>query len=164
MDAPHVDEALAAFEEYLRAKRLKMTGQRRQMVRTALGYRGHFTAEDLYNELVTESESVSMATVYRGLRLLEEAGILEGHDFADGQRRYERAHEREHHDHMVCVDCRAVIEFQNTEIERLQLKVASEAGFHIEEHQLVMFVTCDAWRRTQRCERREERERRKGRA
>ena len=156
-----VDSALTVFEEYLRRKRLKMTDQRRQMVRAALEQPGHFTADDLHAQLVRGGEGVSMATVYRALRLLEESGIVEGHDFADGQRRYEPAIEREHHDHMVCVDCRAVVEFQNERIERLQDEVASAHGFDIQEHNLTLFVACHAWREKGACERKEARERRR---
>jgi len=159
MDDPKLDKALATFEEFLRAERLKMTGQRRQMVRAALDQRGHFTAEELYQRLVREGESVSMATVYRGLRLLEDAGIVEGHDFADGQRRYERALHVEHHDHMVCVDCRAVIEFRSEEIEKIQQRIVEAEDFDIQDHNLTLYVSCRAWRKHGRCARREERER-----
>ena len=151
-----IDHAISVFEELLRAERLKMTGQRRNMVRAALDQRGHFTAEELYRRLVGEGESVSMATVYRGLRLLEESGIVEGHDFADGQRRYEQALKREHHDHMVCVDCRRVFEFQNPEIEKQQRVVADDHGFEIEDHTLTLYVKCRNWRENGQCERREE--------
>ena len=159
MDEPTLHQALATFEEFLRAERLKMTGQRRQMVRAALDQRGHFTAEELYQRLVREGESVSMATVYRGLRLLEDAGIVEGHDFADGQRRYERALQVEHHDHMVCVDCRAVLEFRSEEIEQIQERIVDEQDFELEEHNLTLYVACRKWRKTGKCERRDERER-----
>jgi len=158
MPDPTLDQALQAFEAFLRAERLKMTGQRRNMVRAALEQEGHFTAEELYRRLVRDGEQVSMATVYRGLRLLEEAGIVEGHDFADGQRRYERALKREHHDHMVCIDCREVLEFENEEIERQQHKVAEDEGFEIEAHELTLYVRCKAWREKGECERRRKRE------
>ena len=151
-----LDHALSVFEEYLRTERLKMTGQRRNMVRAALEQRGHFTAEELYQRLVNDGESVSMATVYRGLRLLEESGIVEGHDFADGQRRYEQAIKREHHDHMVCVDCRKVFEFQNPAIEEQQHKVAKDNGFEIQDHTLTLYVKCSAWRETGECPRRKD--------
>ena len=155
-----LDQALAAFETHLKKARLKMTGQRRHMVRAALDQKGHFTAEELYHRLVKDGEAVSMATVYRGLRLLEESGIVEGHDFADGQRRYEPALRREHHDHMICVDCRAVIEFQSAEIEQFQQQVAEQEGFAIEGHNLTLYVRCKTWRTRGRCLRREDRERR----
>jgi len=152
--------AQETFEAFLRRKRLKVTEQRRTLVKAALGQPGHFTAENLHAALGRADEAVSMATVYRGLALLEEAGLIEGHDFADGQRRYERALDREHHDHMICVDCRAVIEFQNAQIERLQDSVVAEHGFTLHDHSLTLFVECVAWRTKGRCERREQRQKR----
>ncbi len=155
LSAAAVEDALKSFEDFLREKRLKMTEQRRTMIRTALDQRGHFSAEDLYRRLNSEGESVSMATVYRGLALLEEAEMLDGHDFADGQRRYERALDREHHDHMICVDCKAVVEFTNDEIERLQEEVVRDHGFTMKDHSLTLFVKCDTWREKQQCDRRD---------
>jgi Fur family ferric uptake transcriptional regulator len=155
MSEPILVEALELFEEFLSRRGLRMTDQRRTMVRAALGHAGHFTAEDLHARLARDGESVSMATVYRGLSLLEEASIVEGHDFADGQRRFEPMLRRAHHDHMVCRDCGAVVEFQNEEIERLQRQVVESQGFQIHGHVLNLYVTCDAWRETKRCDRRE---------
>ena len=156
-----ISQALTTFETFLRAKRLKMTDQRRTMVRVALEKRGHFTADELYRRLDHLGESVSMATVYRGLALLEEAELLEGHDFADGQRRYERALDREHHDHMICVDCRAVIEFTHKRIEELQEQVVADHGFTLEDHSLTLFVKCSQWHETGACDRRAEHDARK---
>jgi Fur family ferric uptake transcriptional regulator len=150
-----LDEALRTFDEFLRSRGLKMTEQRRTMVRVALDQRGHFSAEDLHQRLVGDGQAVSMATVYRALALLEEAAILQGHDFADGQRRYERMLRREHHDHIVCKDCGAVIEFQDGEIERLQEEVVHREGFRILDHVLNIYGACTAFRATGRCERRE---------
>jgi len=153
--------ALAAFEDFLRARRLKMTGQRRTMVRAAMAQSGHFTAEEMHRWLSRDGEPVSLATVYRGLAVLEEAAVVEGHDFADGTRRYERAVDREHHDHMVCVDCRAVIEFTNDRIEELQQQVVDDHGFTMQDHSLTLFVECKAWHAEGSCSRREEREARR---
>jgi Fur family ferric uptake transcriptional regulator len=150
-----LNEALSAFEDYLRSKGLKMTDPRRTMVRAALDQTGHFTAEDLHARLLREGERVSMATVYRALLLLEEAGIVEGRDFAPGQRRYEPMLRREHHDHMVCRDCGAVVEFQNERIEKIQEEVVRAHGFRIHSHVLNLYVTCDAARDGRTCERRE---------
>jgi Fur family ferric uptake transcriptional regulator len=153
-------EALRILETFLREKRLKVTEQRRTLMKAALDQPGHFTAENLHIALSRAGEPISMATVYRGLSLLEEAGLLEGHDFADGLRRYERALHREHHDHMVCVDCRAVVEFQNQAIEKQQEQVVAQHGFVLHDHSLTLFVQCRAWREDGRCERREQRARR----
>jgi Fur family ferric uptake transcriptional regulator len=154
MATTDLERALATFDAYLRAERLKMTGQRRRMVRAAIAQQGHFTAEELHQRLVNNGETVSMATVYRGLRLLEEAGIVEGHDFADGQRRFERALQVKHHDHMICLDCRQVIEFQSEEIEQIQQRIADEHDFEIKEHNLTLYVGCKRWRETGECSRR----------
>jgi Fur family ferric uptake transcriptional regulator len=151
-----IEQAVMSFGVFLRGKRLKMTEQRRTLVRVALDKRGHFTADQFHRKLNGDGESISMATVYRGLALMEEAEILEGHDFADGQRRYERAMDREHHDHMICVDCRAVIEFTNERIEHLQLEAAASHGFTVKDHSLTLFVKCDVWHQTGTCERRDE--------
>jgi Fur family ferric uptake transcriptional regulator len=162
MPAATLEEALDAFDAFLRARGLRMTGQRRTLVRAALEQRGHFTAEDLHHRLVNEGEHVSLATVYRALLLLAEASIVEGHDFADGQRRFEPMLKREHHDHMVCRDCGAVVEFQSAEIERLQEQVVKKHGFQIAAHVHNLYVTCDAWRGTGRCDLRAKQRGRRG--
>jgi len=156
-----IAQAIVEFEAFLRAQRLKMTEQRRTMVRVVLRKSGHFTADELYRKLASDGEAVSMATLYRALALLEEAELLEGHDFADGQRRYERALHREHHDHLICVDCRAVIEFTSDEIERLQKDIVHENGFTMTDHSLTLFAKCDAWHDTGACPRRAAREARR---
>lgn len=149
-------EARRALEAHLRAQGLKMTAQRLALLQAALAQPGHFTADELHTRLRDEGQPVSLATVYRSLSVLEEAGILGGHDFDGGQRRYERSLARQHHDHMVCLDCRAVVEFENDAIERLQEKVASTHGFRIREHHLTLFVACEELARKGRCARRDE--------
>jgi Fur family ferric uptake transcriptional regulator len=149
------NQALDVFETFLHGKGLKMTDQRRTMVRTALGEDGHFTAVDFHERLREAGEAVSLATVYRALGLLEESGILEGHDFDDGQRRYERALTREHHDHLICLDCRAVVEFQNPAIEDLQEQVLADHGFKMVHHALTIFASCQAWKEKGACARRD---------
>lgn len=149
------DDALELFEGFLKRKGLKTTAQRRTMVRRLLERTGHFTAVDVHEGLKDEGESVSLATVYRTLGLLEEAGLLQGHDFDDGQRRYERAHTREHHEHVICLDCRAVVEFQSPEIEALQDQVLAQHGFRMVHHSLTMFASCETLRTTGTCARRE---------
>ncbi|MDA1193909.1 MAG: Fur family transcriptional regulator [Planctomycetota bacterium] len=156
-----LESALSELEVFLRARRLKMTEQRRTMAKAALSHHGHFTAEELHRALGNDGEAVSLATVYRGLAVLEDAALVEGHDFADGTRRYERAVDRQHHDHMVCVDCRAVIEFTNEKIERLQQQVVEAHGFTMKDHSLTLFVRCNVWRADGACERRAEREARR---
>jgi Fur family ferric uptake transcriptional regulator len=150
------EDALRVFEAFLRRKGLKMTAQRRAMVSSMLTNTGHFTADDAHVRLRAAGERVSLATVYRALTLLEEAGVLEGHDFADGQRRYERALTREHHDHLICIDCRAVVEFQNPAIEDLQDQVLAQHGFSMVHHALTIFASCQALKEKGTCPRRDD--------
>jgi len=150
-----IEQALEVFDSFLRGKGLKNTEQRRTLIRTALANEGHFTAVDVHERLRDQGEHVSLATVYRALGLLEESGILEGHDFDDGQRRYERALTREHHDHLICLECRAVVEFQNPAIEDLQEQVLKEHGFEMVHHALTIFASCRTLKTTGTCPRKE---------
>lgn len=156
-DGAPPESAVQALQAHLQRKGLKMTQQRLELLRAALAHGEHFTADELHARLRQEGRSVALATVYRSLAVLEEAGILEGHDFQSGQRRYERRHERDHHDHMVCLDCRAVVEFEDEAIERLQEQAAAAHGFRIREHHLTLFVACDTLLREGSCPRRESR-------
>ncbi len=151
---PGLDEALRVFEDFLRRRGLKMTEQRRSMVRAALVHEGHFTAVDVYERLRGDGVAVSLATIYRSLILLEQAGVLAGRDFDDGQRRYERALTREHHDHVICTDCRAVVEFSDPRIEDLQERILADRGFQMVEHALTIFARCRVFRETGSCPRR----------
>ena len=99
----------------------------------------HVTADDIYRVLMQAGEDVGLATVYRVLNQFEAAGLVVKHNFEGGQAFYE-LDSGDHHDHMVCVETGAVIEFSNTEIERLQAEIAAEHGFDIVDHSLVIYV------------------------
>ena len=99
----------------------------------------HVTADDIYRVLMQAGEDVGLATVYRVLNQFEAAGLVVKHNFEGGQAFYE-LDSGDHHDHMVCVETGRVIEFSNTEIERLQAEIAAENGFDIVDHSLVIYV------------------------
>lgn len=99
----------------------------------------HVTADDIYRVLMQAGEDVGLATVYRVLNQFEAAGLVVKHNFEGGQAYYE-LDSGDHHDHMVCVETGKVIEFTNTEIERLQAEIAAEHGYDIEDHSLVIYV------------------------
>lgn len=99
----------------------------------------HMSAEDVYKHLMQTDETVGLATVYRVLTQFETAGIVERHNFDDGHSVYELADEK-HHDHMVDVDTGCVTEFINDRIEALQREIASEQGFDLVDHELVLYV------------------------
>ena len=99
----------------------------------------HVTADDIYRVLMKADEDVGLATVYRVLNQFEAAGLVVKHNFEGGQAYYE-LDSGDHHDHMVCVETGKVIEFSNSEIERLQAEIAAEHGYEIQDHSLVIYV------------------------
>lgn len=119
-------------------KGLRMTEQRRVIARVLSDAADHPDAEELYRRASTLDPHISIATVYRTVKLFEDAGILERHDFRDGRSRYEEIPES-HHDHLIDVHSGRVIEFHNDEIERLQRRVAEELGFELVDHRLELY-------------------------
>ena len=117
-----------------------MTSQRRVIVQVLANSDDHPAAEDVYRRASRIEGRISLATVYRTIRLLEEAGILEKHDFGDGRARYEEI-KRTHHDHLIDVDTGEVIEFVNEEIEALQEAVARELGYRLTGHRHELYGT-----------------------
>jgi Fur family ferric uptake transcriptional regulator len=119
-------------------KGLRMTGQRRVIARVLSESHDHPDAEELHRRAAAIDPHISIATVYRTVRLLEEAGILERHDFRDGRSRYEEAPDV-HHDHLIDVQSGKVIEFQNDQIEELQRMVAEKLGYKLVDHRLELY-------------------------
>ncbi len=128
------------LEKLCAEKGLKMTSQRRVIVQVLADSDDHPAAEDVYRRASRIEGRISLATVYRTIRLLEEAGILEKHDFGDGRARYEEI-KRTHHDHLIDVDTGEVIEFVNEEIESLQEAVARELGYRLTGHRHELYGT-----------------------
>lgn len=124
----------------LRKAGLKVT-QPRKRILDLLEEAGnkHVTADDIYRVLMKAGEDVGLATVYRVLNQFESAGLVVKHNFEGGQAYYE-LDSGDHHDHMVCVETGKVIEFSNSDIERLQAEIAAEHGYDIEDHSLVIYV------------------------
>ncbi|WP_422369214.1 Fur family transcriptional regulator [Pelagibius sp.] len=119
-------------------KGLKMTEQRRVIARVLSESTDHPDVEMVYQRAVERDSRISIATVYRTVKLFEEASILERHDFGDGRARYEERPE-EHHDHLIDVKTGKVIEFTNEEIERLQTEVAKTLGYRLVDHRLELY-------------------------
>lgn len=115
-----------------------MTDQRRIIARVLSQSEDHPDVEELYRRATAVDSNISIATVYRTVRLFEEAGILERHDFGDGRARYEQVSET-HHDHLIDVETGRVIEFKNAEIEILQRRIAEELGFKLVDHRLELY-------------------------
>ncbi len=137
-----IAEAEKAFTEFLEKKDLKLTSQRRTILRQAMEAPGHFSAEKLLELSKKADPTTSKATVYRTLALLKDSGILEEQDFGEGKKLYERAQGRAHHDHLICIRCGAIIEFENQKIEDLQNSEAARHRFKIVYHSLKLFGFC----------------------
>lgn len=120
-------------------KGLKMTGQRRIIARVLSEAIDHPDVEEVYKRATRLDSGISIATVYRTVRLFEEAGILEKHDFGDGRARYEEATDI-HHDHLIDLKSGKVIEFQDEEIERLQKAIADRLGYRLVDHRLELYA------------------------
>jgi Fur family ferric uptake transcriptional regulator len=120
------------------AKGLRMTGQRRTIADVLEQAEGHPDVEELYNRASSVDPRISLATVYRTVKLFEEAGILEKLEFGDGRARYEDA-ERDHHDHLIDINSGEVIEFVDEEIEALQERIAERLGYELRGHKLELY-------------------------
>ena len=119
-------------------KGMRMTEQRRVIARVLSVAHDHPDVEEVYRRASRVDSKISIATVYRTVRLFEEAGILERHDFRDGRSRYEQVTD-DHHDHLIDLSTGKVIEFHNDEIERLQKVIARELGFDLVDHRLELY-------------------------
>ncbi|MDG2034105.1 MAG: Fur family transcriptional regulator [Rhodospirillales bacterium] len=117
---------------------MKMTEQRRVIARVLSEARDHPDVEELFRRSATFDDNISIATVYRTVRLFEEAGLLDRHDFGDGRARYEESSD-DHHDHLIDVHSGQVIEFHDEEVEELQRKIAEKHGFKLVDHRMELF-------------------------
>ena len=139
-----IKEAERVFSDFLEKKGLKLTSQRRTILRQALEASGHFSADKLLEFSKKADRTISKATVYRTLTLLKESKILEEQDFGDGKKLYERAQGRRHHDHFVCIKCGRILEFENDAIEHLQDLEAKKKHFKLVFHSLKLFGLCQS--------------------
>jgi Fur family ferric uptake transcriptional regulator len=126
------------IEKLCAEKGLRMTEQRKVIARVVSSSHDHPDVEELHRRAAAIDTHISIATVYRTVRLFEETGILERHDFRDGRSRYEEA-PREHHDHLIDTKTGKVIEFSDPDIERLQQEIARRLGYKLIEHRLELY-------------------------
>lgn len=127
------------IEQRCEDRGLKMTEQRRIIARVLSEATDHPDVDQVYRRATEIDPRISIATVYRTVRLFEEANILEKHDFGDGRARYEEQ-TGDHHDHLIDVKSGRVIEFQDEEIEALQQRIAAKLGYRLVDHRLELFA------------------------
>ncbi len=138
------DEELKALAAYLEKNHLKQTRQRELILQTFLEAKRHVTSEDLYQAVRAQHANIWYTTVYRTMKLLVEAGLATERHFDDGITRYEI--ENEHHDHLVCVKCGKIQEFECESIERTQREIAADHGFQILRHRHELYGHCASCR------------------
>ncbi len=136
---PNRQEPMSSVEEKCLERGMKMTEQRRVIAKVLSDANDHPDVEEVYARSSKVDPNISIATVYRTMRLFEEADIVEKHDFGDGRARYEEVTD-EHHDHLIDVKNGKVIEFVKEEIERLQEKIARDHGYRLIDHRLELYV------------------------
>jgi Fur family ferric uptake transcriptional regulator len=127
------------IEALCAAKGMRMTGQRRTIARVLAESDDHPDVEELYRRCSKVDQQISISTVYRTVKLFEDAGIIERHDFRDGRARYEQSPDT-HHDHLINLRTGEVIEFRNEEIERLQTEIVRKLGYRLVDHRLELYA------------------------
>ena len=145
-------EVRQRLEEFIRGKRLRHTPQRDAIIDAIFASREHFTADELWERLRTTHIRTSRATLYRTLALLTEAGLLQEIDLGDSQTTYDPNFLRHPtHNHLVCIDCGKVIEFEDPTLDRFQARLAQRLGFRPVKQSLRIEACCEELRSTGRC-------------
>jgi len=128
--------------DYLRERNLKVTPHRELILETFLDHEGHRSVEDIYRSVKELDPRIGYTTVYRTMKILTECGLAREIDLADGITRYEHLFNLAHHDHMICMECGASIEFFNSEIEAVQDAASEQLGFKVLDHKLQIYGVC----------------------
>lgn len=135
------------YEAKLREAGVRMTQQRQVILRVLTETDDHPDANEIFQRSYAINSAISLSTVYRTMRLLEQHGAIHRHEFDDGRSRYEHS-DREHHDHIIDVDSGRVIEFRSDRIEKLQAEIAAELGYEIVRHRLELYCRKQKKRRS----------------
>ena len=139
------EEAMKALQNYLQENGLKNTRQRQVIAETFFNMDTHVKIEDLLTEVKKKEPSVGYVTVYRTLMLLKECGLAHQRNFNEGQSLFENA--TEHHDHLICIKCGKIVEFEDDRIEALQEEIANKFHFVLISHRHEMYGACSACQR-----------------
>jgi Fur family ferric uptake transcriptional regulator len=138
------DKHRRAFDAWVRRRGLRWTKQRQALVEAFLSTTGHLTAEEFHRSVARRHPGIGFSTAYRTLKLLAEAGVAAERNFNDGLTRFEVA--QAHHDHLICLDCHEILEFESEAIERLQDEVAARHGFELVKHRHELYGHCSRCR------------------
>jgi Fur family ferric uptake transcriptional regulator len=136
------NKATEQLSAYLAGQGLKSTRQRDRILAVFVSAGRHLSSEELYLLIKKTDKGIGYATVYRTLKLLAEAGLAHERRFEDGVTRFEYNAAEGHHDHLICTHCGRIIEFENEQIEELQLRVAKKNKFQVHNHKLELYGLC----------------------
>lgn len=136
------DSKVDSYNTYLARKGLKSTRQRDTIVREFFKKHQHLTVEELWGRVKQQDPKIGYATVYRTLKLLTESGLALKREFGGGQARFEHITDH-HHDHLICLECGSIIEFENNQIEHLQEKVCRKHRFKLVHHKMELYGYCE---------------------
>lgn len=145
-DEQALDHFRAMLQGHMAKHGLRHTDQRKLIVETFFKAKDHISIEELLNDVRAQDTRVGYATVYRTLKLLAECGVANERSFGDGLTRYELNDEQSHHDHLICVECRTIVEFEEPRIEMLQEEIAERYGFLLKSHKHEMYGLCSTCR------------------
>jgi Fur family transcriptional regulator, ferric uptake regulator len=137
-----LDHFRVILQAYMEKKGLRSTDQRKLIVETFFHAANHVSIEELLAQVRAKDPRVGYATVYRTLKLLTECGVANERRFGDGLTRYELADDTSHHDHLICLECGDIIEFEEPRIEELQEKIARKYGFDLRSHKHELYGIC----------------------
>jgi len=140
--APDLDRLRTDLNAFMLRRGLRSTEQRRLIIDALFTARDHVTIDGLLEQVRATDPRVGYATVYRTLKLLTESGVAQEHHFGDGHTRYELADSEAHHDHLICVECNSITEFEEPAVEALQERIAARHGFEIRAHKHELYGVC----------------------
>ena len=153
MSVEHIDSATELFRKFLRSKDLKITRQREILLRRIFQREEHFSAESLEDRV--KGDGISKATIYRTLQLLCDAGLISEVVLVDDRRMYEHTYGHDPHDHIVCIDCEKVFEFDAAAISEVEHRIAVALRFLPVGRRLRIEARCEELRKTGKCDRKE---------
>jgi Fur family ferric uptake transcriptional regulator len=130
------------LDAYMNKRRLRSTEQRRLIIDALFDSSEHVTLDGLLRQVRAVDSRVGYATVYRTMKLLADSGIVQEHKFGDGFTRYELVDEQHHHDHLICLECGKISEFEEPLIEELQTRIATRYGFQVKQHKHELYGVC----------------------
>jgi Fur family transcriptional regulator, ferric uptake regulator len=151
---PDVERLRRDLDAYMAKRGLRSTEQRRLIIETFFDTTEHITIDQLLERVRTVDAHIGYATVYRTMRMLAESGVVSERRFGDGHTRYELADEDAHHDHLICLECGSIAEFEEPLIEELQERVAAQHGFEVRHHKHELYGICAECRQNPRRDKR----------